>query len=60
MSIIGLVSELESESERGVRTLVPGESCQVFMRPRVRRNLMTVAVSIFDPVDRIGVVNAVI
>ena len=30
------------------------------MRPRVRRDLVTVIVSIFDPVDRVSVVDAVI
>ena len=57
MTIIGLI--LESESERGIRTLVPSKSGQIFMRPCVRRDLVTVIVGIFDPVDRVGVVNAV-
>jgi len=58
MTIIGLVSE--SESESGVRTLVPRKSRQIFMRPRVRRDLVTMIIGISDPVDRVGVVDAVI
>ena len=45
--------------ERCIHTLVPSKSRQVFMRPCVRRDLVTVIVGIFDPAGRFGVVNAV-
>jgi len=36
----------------------PTESCQICMRPCVRRELVAMTVSVFDTLDRIGAVDA--